>query len=68
MNRSDLRKMQKKIGATTMEVAIAADLHPQTLYRVYNGDETISRNTINRVRKALSYLQGQLGATSKIAG
>lgn len=47
------------MGLSTMEVAVAADLHPQTLYKVYNGSR-VSRATLNRVRKALEALREQI--------
>jgi predicted transcriptional regulator len=53
---SELRRQQEEMGVSTMEVAVAADLHPQTLYRVYNGSR-VSRATVNRVRKALEALR-----------
>lgn len=56
---SDLRKQQEEMGLSTMEVAVAADLHPQTLYKVYNGSR-VSRATLNRVRKALEALREQI--------
>lgn len=64
---SDLKRLQAELGFSTMEVAVAADLHPQTLYRVYNGHK-VNRSTVNRVRKALSQLQERLGPKAKAVG
>ena len=66
-NGSDLRRLADEIGVSTMELAVAADLHPQTLYRVYNGDK-VARSTLNRIRNALSQLQERLNSKSKVAG
>lgn len=66
---SKLRKLQEELDVNTMDVAVTADLHPQTIYRVYNNDPTVSRNTVKRVRKALSHLQEKLTpSNSKSAG
>lgn len=66
-NGSELRKKKKAIGVSTMEIAIVADLHPQTVNRVFLNDG-VSRNTVNRVRKALSQLQERLSFNSKAVG
>lgn len=53
---SELKKTQEELGITVIEIAEAADLHPQTVYKVL-GNYGAGRNSVNRVRKALSQLQ-----------
>lgn len=63
----DLKKLQEDLDVSVMEIAQAADLHPQTVYKVL-GNFGAGRNSVKRVRKALSQLQEGLKAKSKVAG
>ena len=66
---SKLRKVQEDLEISTIDVAVAAELHPQTVYRVYLNDPKVSRKSVNLVRKALVQLQERLAPSkSKAAG
>lgn len=67
MSDEQFKKRREELGASVMDVAQAADLHPQTVYKIENGGSA-NRNSVNRVRKALSHLQERQGAQTKSAG
>lgn len=52
----NLKRLQEELDLSVMELATAADLHPQTVYRVL-GNDGASRNSVKRVRKILNELK-----------
>jgi len=61
---TNLKKLQEELDVSVMEIAQAADLHPQTVYKVL-GNGGAGRNSVNRVKRALGQLQERLGPKSK---
>lgn len=62
----DLKKLQEELDVSVMEIAQAADLHPQTVYKVL-GNGGAGRNSIKRVKKALNELRDRSPAKAKTA-
>lgn len=63
----DLKKLQEELDVSVMDIAQAADLHPQTVYKVL-GNHGANRNSVKRVRKALHQLKEKLETGPKAAG
>ncbi len=61
-NGETLRKMRDALDLSTMEIAVEADLHPQTVNRVFLNDG-VSRKTVHRVRKAIDQFRKKLNDT-----
>lgn len=60
----DLKKLQEDLEVSVMEIAQAADLHPQTVYKVL-GNGAATRNSVSRVRKALIEMRDKLTPAAK---
>lgn len=54
---AELNKEREELGVTVMEIAKVADLHVQTVYKVLGNYGVSNRNTVNRVRKAITELK-----------
>lgn len=63
----ELRKLHNELGVSIAEVAVAADLNPQTVYKVYRNGGA-NRSSVNRVRKTLLEFQERLSFKSKSVG
>lgn len=62
---SQLEKLRHTLDISVIEIAQAADLHPQTVYKVL-GNLGAGRNSVKRVRKVLYEFGASL--KSKSAG
>lgn len=62
----ELKQKQDELEVSILEVALAADLTPQTVYRVYRNDA--SRKSANMVRKALTRMHERRSLKSKSVG
>lgn len=66
----ELQAIQNELDVSPERVCQEADLSMSTLYKVY-ANKRVSRNSVNRVRKAIEQLQGtteSLRTRSKVAG
>jgi hypothetical protein len=64
-NGNEMKKRQEELGLSILEVALAAELTPQTVYRVYK--DGASRKSTNLVRRALTELKASRYVKSKSA-
>jgi len=62
----ELKKLQDEHDINILEIALEADLNPQTIYKVYRNEA--SRRSANRVRKALNQLLERQSSKVKAVG
>lgn len=63
---AEMKRIQVELDVSITEIALAADVHPQTVYKVF-ANQGASRNSVNRVRKALSALQERSKSAKRVA-